>query len=68
MTYQIYVDYGYTTETLLEEFDDLSDARKWFSRYGLDELDGYNELILCSFKDDGELVEHEIMVEKKTSF
>ena len=31
--YKIYGDYGYTTETLLEEFNTRSEAIRWAERY-----------------------------------
>lgn len=39
--YKIYGDYGYTNETLLEEFDTLSEAVEWAENYVDDDFGGY---------------------------
>ena len=55
--YQIYGDYGYISECLLEEFDDLKEAVQWADKYTKGgDLGGYNAVEVIRFKADGEAV------------
>ena len=57
--YQIFGDYGYISETLLEEFDSLDEAIRWVDGYTEDgDLGGYDRIEVCTFADDGELIVH----------
>jgi hypothetical protein len=53
--YNIYGDYGYTTETLLEEFESYEEAVRWVEGYieGGD-FNGYSIIEIARFADDGE--------------
>jgi hypothetical protein len=55
--YKIYGDYGYTTETLLEEFDTRSEALRWADRY-VESCDfgGYDVIEVARFAEDGEYI------------
>jgi hypothetical protein len=58
--FEIYGDYGYTTQTLLEEFDTLSEAVRWCDGYveGGD-FGGFGLIEIAWFAEDGEyVVEH----------
>ena len=55
--YKIYGDYGYTTETLLEEFDSYAEARRWVDGYTESgDFGGYSVIEIARFADDGEYV------------
>ena len=55
--YQIYGDYGYISECLLEEFDDLKEAVQWADKYTKGgDLGGDNAVEVIRFKADGEAV------------
>jgi hypothetical protein len=54
--FKIYGDYGYTSETLLEEFDTLSEALRWADGYVEDGFGGYAVIEIATFADDGEYV------------
>ena len=55
--YKIYGDYGYTTETLLEEFDTRSEALRWADRYvESGDFGGYSTIEIAFFAEDGEYV------------
>lgn len=57
--YKIYGDYGYQGETLLEEFDDLSDAIRWAEGYTEDgDFGGHAVIEVASFSADGEYLTH----------
>lgn len=57
--YQIYGDYGYQGETLLEEFDNLSDAIMWAEGYiEQGDFGGYSVIEVASFTADGEYITH----------
>jgi hypothetical protein len=58
--FKIYGDYGYTTETLLEEFDTRSEAVRWAERYvESGDFGGYTMIEIAWFAEDGEyVVEH----------
>jgi hypothetical protein len=53
--FKIYGDYGYTTETLLEEFDTRSEAVRWAERYvESGDFGGYTMIEIAWFAEDGE--------------
>lgn len=54
--YFIYGDYGYTSETLLEEFEERSQALRWADRYinSAGDFGGYDVIEIARFADDGE--------------
>lgn len=55
MTYYIYGDYGYTSETLLEEFDDFDSAVRWAEGYAESgDFGGYTMIEVAEFDDKGE--------------
>ena len=54
--YKIYGDYGYTTETLLEEFDTRSEALRWADRYAEEGFGGYDVIEVARFAEDGEYI------------
>jgi hypothetical protein len=57
MKFQIFGDYGYTSETLLEEFDTLGEAKDWvdgYIQYG--DFGGYAAVEVIRFADDGEAI------------
>jgi hypothetical protein len=55
--YKIYGDYGYTTETLLEEFDTRGEALRWADRYvESGDFGGYSTIEIAFFAEDGEYV------------
>ena len=55
--YQIYGDYGYISECLLEEFDDKKEAVQWAKNYTKGgDLGGYNVVEVIWFMADGEAV------------
>lgn len=56
--FQIYGDYGLESQNLLEDFDLLSEAERWAKGYTRRDLGGYSEVIVLSFKEDGEAVTH----------
>lgn len=59
MTYQIYGDYGFSGEALLEEFEDLNAAVEWVEGYTDDgDMGGYERIEIVTFNGDGELVVH----------
>ena len=57
MAYQIYGDYGFSGEALLEEFESLNDAVDWVEGYTSDgDMGGYNRIEVVDFDGDGELI------------
>lgn len=59
MKFKIYGDYGYVSETLLEEFDTQSEAEDWVERYcGDGDFGGYSVIEIASFAEDGEYIIH----------
>ena len=55
--YKIYGDYGYTTETLLEQFDDRVAALRWADDYVRSgDFGGYTMIEVAYFADTGEYV------------
>ena len=57
--YYVYGDYGYESETLLAEFDNIHDAQRFFAGYTRTDLGGYKVVEVASFADDGEYLIHE---------
>ena len=64
MTYYIYGDYGYTSETLLEEFEHIADAVRWVDGYtdGGD-FGGYTVIEIARFAGDEYVVEYRVDAE-----
>lgn len=56
--FKIYGDYGYTSECLLEEFEDRSQALRWCDRYinSAGDFGGYSMIEIARFADDGEYI------------
>jgi hypothetical protein len=55
--FKIYGDYGYTSETLLEEFDTRSEALRWAEGYvESGDFGGYDVIEVATFADDGEYI------------
>jgi hypothetical protein len=57
MKYQVFGDYGYTSECLLWEGDSEGEAVRWadgYTRHG--DLGGYGLIEVARFADDGEFV------------
>ena len=53
--YKIYGDYGYVSETLLAEFDNLDQAKSWCEDYLQDgDFGGYNLIEIATFSANGE--------------
>jgi len=51
--YKIYGDYGYTSETLLEEFESFDEAVYWVERYvGDGDFGGHEIIEVAEFADD----------------
>lgn len=66
--FEIYGDYGYTSETLLCVSESLSDARRWVDGYTRDGQDmaGYNTIEVIQFAEDGEaLIEYRVEEEQE---
>jgi hypothetical protein len=58
--FKIYGDYGYQSETLLEEFDRLDDATRWLKRYvRWGNMGGFDIIEVAHFAPDGEYLTHE---------
>lgn len=57
--FYIYGDYGYKSETLLKEYDTLTEARAFFQAYTRRDLGGYDIVEIAQFDDDGEYLVHE---------
>lgn len=56
--YKIYGDYGYTSETLLEEFSDFDDAVRWVETYAGDgDFGGYTMIEIAHFAGDEYIVD-----------
>jgi len=53
--FKIYGDYGYQNETLLGEFDNVSDAIRQAKGYV---EDGYDVIEVANFSADGEYLTH----------
>lgn len=56
MKYKVYGDYGYTTETLLEEFETRNEAIDWALGYTSYDMGGFMMVEVAYFADDGEYV------------
>lgn len=55
--YKIYGDYGYVSETLLEQFNDFGDAVHWCENYCADgDTGGYAMIEIATHAEDGEYV------------
>lgn len=54
MKYQVYGDYGYVSQNLLEEFDSVTEAIRWAESYCSDDLGGYSVVEVAWFAADGE--------------
>jgi hypothetical protein len=55
--FKIYGDYGYTSETLLEEFEYYSEAVGWIDDYvESGDMGGYSVIEVATFAEDGEYV------------
>jgi hypothetical protein len=55
--FKIYGDYGYTTETLLEEFDHQTEAVRWAKYYAeSSDFGGYSIIEVAEFAEDGEYI------------
>jgi hypothetical protein len=53
--FKIYGDYGYTSETLLEEFNTRSEAIRWAEGYvESGDFGGYDVIEVAWFAEDGE--------------
>ena len=62
--YYIYGDYGYTSETLLEEFESYADARRWVDGYtDAGDFGGYNVIEIARFAGDEYVVEYRVDAE-----
>jgi hypothetical protein len=56
--YKIYGDYAYTTETLLEQFETLSEAVRWCEGYtDAGDFGGYTVIEIARFAGDEYVVE-----------
>ena len=50
---KVYGDYGYTSETLLEEFDSFGEAARWAEAYVTGgDFGGYSIIEVAKFDDD----------------
>lgn len=59
--YKIYGDYGYTTETLLEEFESYADAVRWVDNYAASgDFGGYTVIEIARFAGDEYVVEYRV--------
>jgi len=61
MNYQIYGDYGYETECLLEEFATLAEAKRWVQGYTRRDMGGYQVVEVLTFANNnlaGEMILH----------
>jgi hypothetical protein len=55
--FEVYGDYGYTSETLLEEFASFDEAVYWVERYvGDGDFGGHEIIEVAEFDDNGEYV------------
>ena len=52
MIYQIWGDFGKPTQTLLEEFNWLEEARAWFRGYTRYDLGGYDFIYLMDKQEN----------------
>ena len=57
--FEVYGDYGYVTEDLLRQFDNLEDARRYVDNIAADgDLRGFDRIEVVSFAADGEVISH----------
>lgn len=56
--FQVYGDYGLTSQQLLEDFDNRAEAISWAKGYCRRDLSGYSSVEVASFHEDGEMVTH----------
>jgi hypothetical protein len=62
--YYIYGDYGYTSETLLEEFESYADARRWVDGYtDAGDFGGYTVIEIARFAGNEYVVEYRVDAE-----
>jgi hypothetical protein len=55
--FKIYGDYGYRSESLLEEFDLRSEAERWVEKWcGDGDFAGHEQIEIAFFAEDGEYV------------
>ena len=67
--YLIYGDYGYTSETLLEEFESYADARRWLDGYtDAGDFGGYAVIEIARFAGDEYVVEYRVEAEDYEDF
>lgn len=60
--YYIYGDYGYTSETLLEEFESYAEAEQFVDGYvHRGDTGGYETIEVIEFAADGEAITHYII-------
>lgn len=53
--FKIYGDYGYVSETLLEELNSFNEAKDWVEKYIADgDFGGYNIIEIAQFHESGE--------------
>jgi len=68
--FEIYGDYATTDETLLAEFDYVTEAIRWvneYTRWG--DFGGYDRIEVISFADDGEAITHyQVQAESEYEF
>jgi hypothetical protein len=56
MKFQVYGDYGYSSQQLLEEFATQEEAIRWAANYCERDTGGYNTVEVAYFAEDGEYV------------
>ena len=62
MKYQVFGDYGYTSECLLEEFETYSEAERFVDGYvHRGDTGGYETIEVIEFAADGEAITHYII-------
>ena len=57
--FKVIGDYGLDSEMYLESFETLAEALRWFKGYTKRGLGGYENILVCSFYADGEMIEHD---------
>lgn len=53
---QVWGDYGYASETVLEEFGSLEEAIEWVEGYIEDDFGGYKVIEAAEFLENGEFL------------
>jgi hypothetical protein len=62
--YYVYGDYGYTSETLLEEFEFYENARRWVDGYTeAGDFGGWSVIEIARFAGDEYVVEYRVEAE-----